>query len=313
MMKTPIIIIAGPTASGKTAIGIELAKVFDGEIISADSMQIYKKLNINTAKATPEEQAEVPHHMIDVVEPYEEFSVTDFKERAEALIKDISSRGKLPIIVGGTGMYIKALLTNYSYGKSLKNESIREKYNQFLQDSGPEALHQLLKNIDPVSASEIHPNNTKRVIRALEIYEETGRPKSEQKDTQAESIYNDIMIVLDIPRDQLYERINQRVAKMINAGGVEEAKAVYNDFNLPNTAQCLQAIGYKEFLPYLNNEATLDEVSNNLAQATRNYAKRQLTFFRSFKDAVWLNPLTQKDKIISYIKEKLNDNKWKNT
>lgn len=309
-MKQNLVIIAGPTASGKTAIGIEIAKLFNGEIISADSMQIYKKLNINTAKATAQEQSEVPHHLIDVVEPNEEFSVTDFVEKATAAINDITSRGKLPVVVGGTGMYIKSLLYPQSFGNSLKNEEIRAKYQKYVEENGVDKLHDLLKQVDPVSAEQIHKNNVKRVIRALEIYDSTGIPKSEQKDDPIESIYNPILVVLDVPRETLYQRINKRVDKMIESGGVEEARFVYNNLNLMPNAQCLQAIGYKEFLPYLKGEKLLLEAKEDLAQATRHYAKRQLTYFRSFDDAKWLNPLTQKDEIISYIKDRLyNDNK----
>ena len=304
-MKQNIVIIAGPTASGKTAVGIEIAKLFNGEIVSADSMQIYKQLNINTAKATSSEQSEVRHHLIDVVEPDEEFSVTDFVEKATAAINDILSRKKLPIIVGGTGMYIKSLLYPQSFGNSVKNDELREKYQKIALDQGPEALHILLKKVDPESAKEIHPNNVKRVIRALEIYDTTGVPKSQQKDSLSESVYNPIFIVLDVPREKLYERINRRVDLMIDSGGVEEARFVYEHLNLKPNAQCLQAIGYKEFLPYLQGTKLLLDAKEDLAQATRHYAKRQLTYFRSFKDAKWFNPLTQKEEIISYIKENL--------
>lgn len=304
-MKQNIVIIAGPTASGKTAVGIEIAKLFNGEIVSADSMQIYKQLNINTAKATSSEQSEVRHHLIDVVEPDEEFSVTDFVEKATAAINDIISRKKLPIIVGGTGMYIKSLLYPQSFGNSVKNDELREKYQKIALDQGPEALHILLKKVDPESAKEIHPNNVKRVIRALEIYDTTGVPKSQQKDSLSESVYNPIFIVLDVPREKLYERINRRVDLMIDSGGVEEARFVYEHLNLKPNAQCLQAIGYKEFLPYLQGTKLLLDAKEDLAQATRHYAKRQLTYFRSFKDAKWFNPLTQKEEIISYIKENL--------
>lgn len=308
-MKQNLIIIAGPTASGKTAIGIEIAKEFNGEIISADSMQIYKQLNINTAKATIDEQSQVPHHLIDIVQPNEEFTVTDFVEKATAAIDDISSRGKTPVIVGGTGMYIKSLLYPYSFGNSQKDENIRLKYQKYLDENGIDALHDLLKQVDPISAKEIHKNNTKRVIRALEIFDLTGKPKSEQKDENIESKYNPILIVLDLPRETLYSRINKRADLMIENGGVEEARFVYNNLNLMPNAQCLQAIGYKEFLPYLKGEKLLLEAKKDLAQATRHYAKRQLTYFRSFDNAVWLNPLTQKDQIISYIKDRLkNDN-----
>ncbi len=308
-MKQDIVIIAGPTASGKTAIGIEIAEKFNGEIVSADSMQIYKKLNINTAKATPFEQSKVKHHLIDIVEPNEEFSVTDFVQNATAAIDDIASRGKLPIIVGGTGMYIKSLLYPYSYGNSLKNEDIRNKYQRYLEENGIDALHNLLKSIDEASAKQIHKNNVKRVIRALEIYDTTGITKSAQNnnDEKLESNYNPIMIVLDVPREELYRRINLRCDKMIEMGGVEEARYVYNNLNLSPNAQCLQAIGYKEFLPYLKGEKLLLEAKDDLAKATRHYAKRQLTYFRSFKEAVWYNPLTQKEDILSYIKDNL---KW---
>ncbi len=306
-MKQDIVIIAGPTASGKTAIGIEIAEKFNGEIVSADSMQIYKKLNINTAKATPFEQSKVKHHLIDIVEPNEEFSVTDFVQNATAAIDDIASRGKLPIIVGGTGMYIKSLLYPYSYGNSLKNEDIRNKYQRYLEENGIDALHNLLKSIDEASAKQIHKNNVKRVIRALEIYDTTGITKSAQNnnDEKLESNYNPIMIVLDVPREELYRRINLRCDKMIEMGGVEEARYVYNNLNLSPNAQCLQAIGYKEFLPYLKGEKLLLEAKDDLAKATRHYAKRQLTYFRSFKEAVWYNPLTQKEDILSYIKDNL--------
>lgn len=307
-MKQNLVIIAGPTASGKTALGIKIAKLFNGEIISADSMQIYKQLNINTAKATKEEQEQVPHHLIDIVNPDEEFSVTDFVDNATSAINDISSRGKLPIVVGGTGMYIKSLLYPYSFGNSHKDECVREKYQKYLDENGIDALHKLLQQVDPISANEIHKNNTKRVIRALEIYDLTGVPKSEQKDEIVESKYNAIVIVLDLPRADLYSRINKRVDLMVEKGGIEEAKFVYYDLNLEPNAQCLQAIGYKEFLPYLQGKKTLHETKDDLAKATRHYAKRQLTYFRNFKEAIWLNPLTQKKEIISYIKDKLR--KW---
>ncbi len=300
-MKDKIIIIAGPTASGKTAISLELAKELNGEIISADSMQIYKRLDINTAKATKEEKSVAPHHLIDVINPDEEFSVTDYVEHADKCIQDTISRGKTPIIVGGTGMYIKSLLFSQSFGGTAKDDNVREKYRKYLKENGVTALHNLLKDFDPESANIIHPNNTKRVIRALEIYDITGSPKSSQKDT-FEPRYDYKLFVLDVPRDTLYTRINKRVDIMLSTGGVDEAKLVYN-MHLPPDSQCLGAIGYKEIFPYIEGTKSLQEVANDLATATRHYAKRQLTYFRSFEDAIWLNPFTQKDKIIEIAKE----------
>lgn len=302
-MKQKIIIVAGPTASGKTSIGIELANALNGEIVSADSMQIYKGLDINTAKATSEEKQSAVHHMLDIVSPSDEFSVTDYVNLAEKIISDIISRGKVPIIVGGTGMYIRALLYRQNYGNSTKDDNIRQKYQKYLSENGIEALHNLLKEVDPISASEIHPNNTKRVIRALEIYAQTGKSKSSQKDFNIEPYYDALMFVLDVPRDILYDRINKRVNQMVENGGLEEARHVYNDLNLDENAQCLQAIGYKEFLPFLRGEKLVSEVIEDLAKSTRHYAKRQLTYFRGFNDAIWVNPFTQKDFIIAKSKE----------
>lgn len=302
MMKTKIIIVAGPTASGKTGFGIELAQKFNGEIVSADSMQIYKGLDINTAKATEDEKQKAVHHLIDIVSPREEFSVTDYVEVASKAIENLASRGKVPIIVGGTGMYIKSLLFRQSYGNSSKNEEVRAKYKDYLQQNGPEALHKLLENVDPISASEIHPNNTKRVIRALEIFEGTGIPKSSQKDENIEPYYDYLMFVLDMPREKLYERINKRVNLMVENGGLEEARRVFNENYSPDS-QCLQAIGYKEFFPFIKGEKLVSEVIDDLAKSTRHYAKRQLTYFRSFEKAVWLNPFSDKQKAFNLTKE----------
>ncbi len=301
-MKTKVIIVTGPTASGKTGVGIELAEKFNGEIVSADSMQIYKGLDINTAKATDDEKQRAVHHMIDVVTPHDEFSVTDYVDMASKAIDDIVARGKTPIIVGGTGMYIKSLLFRQSYGNSTKNDEIRAKYADYLNKNGAEALHKLLEKVDPISASEIHPNNTKRVIRALEIYDETGIPKSSQKDENIKPEYDYLMFVLDLPREVLYDRINRRVNLMVESGGLDEARKVYAE-NLNPNAQCLQAIGYKEFFPFIKGEKLVSEVIDDLATATRHYAKRQLTYFRSFDNAVWVNPMTDKQKIFDMSKD----------
>lgn len=305
-MKPYILIIVGPTASGKTKIGVECAKKFNGEIVSADSMQIYKGMNINTAKVSTEEMQGIPHYMIDVVDADKQYSVSEYVCQAREHITDIINRGKLPIIVGGTGLYIKSLIYNYSFANSKKDESIRNKYQKLLDNKGKDYLYDILKKVDPDSAKNIHPNNVKRVIRALEIYESTGIKKSNNQN-DLNKIYDYTMIVLDIPRQQLYDRINLRVDKMIENGGAKEAE--YFIKNLNKNCQSMQAIGYKEFVPYVDNSSSLEQVSNELKKATRHYAKRQITYFKSFEDALWFNPLTQKDLIFNTIQEKLNENK----
>ena len=301
-MLPKIIVIAGPTASGKTGIGIECAKRFNGEIISADSMQIYKGMNINTAKVTEQEQDGIVHHMLDVVDPSSEYSVSEYRDHARKIIDDIIARGKTPIIVGGTGLYIRGIIYDYEFTNSQKNEAIRQKYEQVLSEHGSEYLHNLLKQVDPQSAEEIHPNNTKRVIRALEIFDTTGNQKSSLK-REPTKVYDYALIVLDMPRDTLYERINLRVDLMIKDGALQEAKHFID--TVPTDAQSMQAIGYKEFAPYFKGEKTLGQVTDDLKQATRNYAKRQITYFKGFADAHWINPLTQKQQIFDIIEEKL--------
>ncbi len=305
-MLPKVLVIAGPTASGKTSIGVECAKLFNGEIISADSMQIYKGMDINTAKVTEEEMQGIPHYMLDVVTPDQPYSVSEYRDAARKHIDDILSRGKLPIIVGGTGLYIRGILYDYNYSNAIKDDSIRQKYENILAEKGVEYLHDLLKQVDPESAANIHPNNTKRVIRALEIFDTTGSKKSVQQDIKQH--YDYTMVVLDIPREKLYERVNKRVDIMLEQGGLAEAEHFIK--TLPKDCQSMQAIGYKEFMPYFDHTKTLEQVCDDLRQFTRNYAKRQITYFKGFENAVWLDPLTQKETIFNLVKENFcNDNR----
>ncbi len=309
MKKKTILIITGPTASGKSDFAIECAKKFNGEIISADSMQIYRDLNIGTAKPSKEEQCGIKHYLIDVVDADEEFSVSDFVCLAKKAVEDISSRGKLPIIVGGTGLYIKSLIYPYSFCGAPKNEEIRNKYKKFLEENGKEQLFELLQKKDFSASQKIHINDTKRVIRALEIFEITNNTKTSlNKEENLESIYNPIFVVLNPDREILYERINKRVHKMFNAGLLVEFDDLFKkNKKLNKNNQSMQAIGYKELFKLKEEELLKPDCIELIKKNTRNYAKRQVTFMKGFGDAVWFDPLTQKKEIINYIKQKLND------
>ncbi len=299
-MKPKIIVIMGPTGVGKTELALELAKKYDGAIISADSMQVYKNLNIGTAKESEEELNSVPHYLIDILEPNELWNAGDFKSKAEHIIEKLSAEKKLPIIVGGTGMYVKALINPYSFSNSQSSDEIRNKYEILASQNGNEYVHNILKKIDPISANNIHPNQLKRVIRAIEIFETTGIPKSAHGgEEQLESLYDSLIIVLNRDRQELYQRINLRVDKMIQQGLIEEAKNLYenNGFNKLSA----EAIGYKQLIEYFKNEVTLEFAIDKIKQLSRNYAKRQITFFKGFKDAHWFNPENEKNEIYMLI------------
>ena len=283
MAKQKLLVIAGPTAVGKTKLGIECAKLFNGEIISADCMQVYKKLDIGTAKASPDEQVQAVHHMIDFVDPKENFDVAQFKEKATELIKDIASRGKLPIVVGGTGMYIESLLYPFEFCNSEKNEQIRCKYKNLLEEKGNQYVYDLLVKIDPISSQKLHPNDTKRVIRALEIYDTTGIPKSEQVQ-QKISDYDFKLLFLNTDRKVLYDRINKRVDIMLSLGLENEVKSLVAE-GITKENQCFQGIGYREFFDYFDNKISYDELIEKIKQDSRNYAKRQITWFRHMNSA----------------------------
>ena len=299
--KIPLIVICGPTASGKTSLGIELAKHIGGEIISADSMQIYKGMDIATAKPTAEEMCEVPHHLISIIDPDTEFSVADYLTLAREKITEIYSRGKMPIVVGGTGLYISSLVDNISFENAYTDGSVRKKLTDEAEKIGREAMLDRLREIDPETAEGLHANNITRIIRALEIYELTGMKFSEHKTVSRmnESPYKVCMVGLDFTdRNVLYDRINHRVDIMAEQGLVEEARTVYESGHKMKTAH--QAIGYKELIPYFDGENTLDECLDFLKMQTRRYAKRQLTWFRRDERIVWikLDEILNKRKII---------------
>ena len=308
MKKNTILIITGPTASGKTKLGIDCANLFNGEIVSADSMQIYKELNIGTAKPDKKELSMAKHHLIDVVKPNEEFSVQQFVSYADKIIEDLFNKNKLPIIVGGTGLYIRSLIYPYSFCKAPKNEEIRKKYNNLLKLKGREYIYSLLQEKDPVACEKIHMNDTKRVIRALEICKITGTSKTEMNSEELNPKYNYIFIALNMPREQLYERINQRVEIMFNQGLLGEIEDLKEQNKINKENQSMQAIGYKEFFDYFDGNISIDEVKELIAKNSRNYAKRQITFIKGFKNVNWFNPLTEYDKIITFIKQELETN-----
>ena len=288
-MENRLICICGPTASGKTALSIELAKQFHTEIISADSMQIYRELDIGTAKATAEEQAQAVHHMIDFLDPRESFSVARYVEMADRCAQDILSRGMTPIVVGGTGLYIDSLIRCDAFSGEETDTRTREKYQKMALEEGNEAVHRCLQAVDPVSAERLHPNNLKRVIRALEVYEQTGITIDEfnQKNQRAKPKYKAVKFALcPRSRELLYERINKRVDIMLELGLLEETKRLYQEGKLIGTAA--QAIGYKELTDHLFHGAPLSDCVELLKQRSRNYAKRQLTWFKRDPDIHWL-------------------------
>lgn len=286
-----IIAIVGPTASGKTALSIELAKRMNGEIISCDSMQIYKKMNIGTAKPTAAEMDGIVHRMIDIVEPWEEYSCMDYVIAAKEHIDDIISKGKMPIFCGGTGLYIDNILNDTKFSDGDKNSDFRNKLNEELNVFGAEYIHNKLKDIDPESAEKIHPNNTKRVIRALEIFYTTGKTKTEwdKESRTTDSPYDCAMISLDYKdREKLYERIDRRVDVMIEQGLLDEVKDLYENRD-KLSATAMQGIGYKELFDYFDGKCSLDSSLERIKQGSRNYAKRQLTWFRRYKNALHIN------------------------
>ncbi|MCD5322770.1 MULTISPECIES: tRNA (adenosine(37)-N6)-dimethylallyltransferase MiaA [Pontibacillus] len=285
-MKQPVVAIVGPTAVGKTSLSIEIAKRFNGEIISGDSMQIYKGMDIGTAKVTKAEMEEIPHHMIDIKEPWDDFSAAEFQEKVTDYIKKIAEKGKLPIIAGGTGLYIQSVLYDFQFSQTARDDEFRERMEKRIEEEGVEPFFDRLRQIDPEQASKIHPNNIRRVIRALEVYELTGMTMSEyQEAQQPTSPYNPILIGLNMEREMLYNRINTRVDSMIEEGLLDEVDRLVK-LGYEN-AQSMKAIGYKELVPYVKNEQSLEESVQNLKQNSRRYAKRQLTYFRNKMDVDW--------------------------
>ena len=288
--KHPVVAVVGPTATGKTALGVALAQHFSGEVISCDSMQIYKGLDVGTAKVTPEETCGIPHHGVDILTPDKPFSVADFTAMAGRLEREISARGALPILVGGTGLYVQSFLNGVRFTEEKTPAGLREQLAAELAEKGGTAMYEELRQVDPEAAAAIHPNNQVRVLRALEHYRATGKKLSEQK---AESLppekpYRSLILGLDFPdRAALYRRIDLRVDKMLEAGILPEAELVWQNRETYRTAA--QAIGYKEFFPYFEGAASLEACTDKLKQASRNYAKRQLTWFRHMEGVVWLD------------------------
>ena len=290
MSKQPLIILSGPTAVGKTALSIELAKRVNGAIISADSMQVYKYMDVGSAKIMPEEMDGIKHYLIDELEPSDEFNIVVFQQKAKDALKEIYANGQIPIIAGGTGFYIQALLYDIDFDNQDCDTEYREELELIAKTQGNEILHERLKEIDPVSAEKIHANNVKRVIRALEFYHLTGKPISEHNEAehQKESPYNFAYFVLTDDRDNLYKRIDMRVDIMLRNGLVEEVQKL-KDRGYHRDMVSMQGLGYKEILDYLDGKCTLEEAIYILKRETRHFAKRQLTWFRRERDVIWLD------------------------
>ncbi len=306
MEKPKVIVICGPTASGKTALSIELAKKINGEIVSADSMQIYKDMNIGSAKVTNEEMQGIKHYMIDYVSPDERFSVADYKTNAKNAIEEIIKKGKTPIVVGGTGLYIDALIYEIEYKDIKIDENYRKELQKIEKNQGLEVLYKKALEIDPKAMEKISQNDSKRIMRVLEIYKATGKNKTEQ---EAESRLKEIpydykVFALTMDRDKLYERINKRVDIMIENGLIDEVKNLLEKYSEFPTA--MQGLGYKEVRDYLQEKITKDEMIEKIKQESRRYAKRQLTWFRKNKQTIWLNSLEKIDDNINIILEASN-------
>ncbi len=285
-----VIVIAGPTASGKTSLSIELAKLLDGEIISADSMQVYKYMDIGTAKPSTEEMQGIRHYLIDELLPNEEFNVVKFKELAEKYIEIILKKDKQPIIVGGTGLYISSLINNINFSETGSDWELRKQLDREAEEHGPVYIHDRLKLVDPASAANIHPNNVKRVIRALEVYHQTQKPISyhNEKSRETPPKYEFILLGLTMEREKLYDRINKRVDIMLENGLIDEVGRLV-ELGYADSITSMQGIGYKEILSYLRKEITLEEAVETVKRESRRYAKRQITWFKRIKEIKWFS------------------------
>lgn len=308
--KRPLIILTGPTAVGKTALSIQLAKAIHGQMISADSMQVYRRMDIGTAKIMPEEMQGIPHYLIDVLEPEEDFNVVRFQKMAKEALEKIYEAGDIPIIVGGTGFYIQALLYDIDFEENEEEPSYRRELQKLAEEKGAEFLHEQLKKIDPVSAEAIHVNNVKRVIRALEFYQQTGSCISahNEEQRQKESPYNFLYFVLNDERSVLYERIDKRIDTMIEQGLVEEVRRL-KESGCTRSMVSMQGLGYKEILYYLEGNCTLEEAIYVLKRDTRHFAKRQITWFKRERDVIWLNrtEFQKEEDILTYIQNIISD------
>lgn len=308
-MKKPLIILTGPTAVGKTKASIGLAKAIGGEIISADSMQVYKYMDIGSAKIRPEEMEGIPHYLVDVLEPDEEFHVVRFQEMAKRAMEEIYAKGKIPIVVGGTGFYIQALLYDIDFTESNEDSAYRENLEALAKEKGAEYLHEELRKVDEKAAEQIHANNVKRVIRALEFYKQTGQKISEhnEKERAKTSPYDFCYFVLNDDREVLYNRINVRIDKMLEEGLVEEVQAL-KEKGYTKEMVSMQGLGYKEILDYLNGNCTLEDAVYILKRDTRHFAKRQLTWFRRERDVIWIDKCAYpEEKIVDVMIEKIKE------
>lgn len=293
-MKNTVITIVGPTAVGKTSLSIEMAKRFDGEVISGDSMQVYREMDIGTAKITENEMHGIPHYMLNIKDPDEPFSVAEFQSYVQGYIKEISNKQKLPIIVGGSGLYIQSILYDYQFSKEEKDPNITEKLEQEIKIKGGKHLHEKLKQIDHEQAKGIHPNNHRRLVRALEIYLKTGKtPRQHALEQKKHSPYDNLIIGLEMEREILYERINRRVDFMMEKGLLQEVKDLYEKGL--RDCQSMQAIGYKEFIPYFQGEQTLERSIELLKRNSRRFAKRQYTWFKNKMDVKWYDVTQDND------------------
>lgn len=309
-MKQKLLVLGGPTAVGKTELSIKLAKELKGEIISADSMQIYKYMDIGSAKVTEQEMDGIKHHLIDLIEPNVPFSVADFKEYGEIALKNILSKNKFPIIAGGTGLYINSLTCNMTFTEAEKDEEYRLYLENLSEEKGNDFVHEMLKEIDPISYKEIHANNRKRVIRALEVYKLTKKPFSSFNAGEDfyKSDYDVYYYVLTMNRDKLYERINKRVDIMIEKGLLEECIKL-REMGYTSDMQSMQGIGYKEILYYLENKISFEDAVNMIKQGSRNYAKRQLTWFRRDKRCIFLDKdVMSEDEILHKVLNDIRNN-----
>ena len=306
VQREKVAVIIGPTAVGKTKLSIDLAKALNGEIISGDSMQIYRTMDIGTAKVTTDEMDGIPHYMIDIKDPEDSFSVAEFQERVRKCIREITERGKLPIIVGGTGLYIQSVLFDYQFTDEAGDATYREQMEKLALEHGVEYIHKKLQEVDPESAERIHANNVRRVIRALEIFHTTGEKMSNQLEKQENELLYDVSLIgLTMDREMLYDRINLRVNLMIEQGLLEEVKGLHE--RGVRDCQSIQAIGYKEIYDYFENRVSLEEAVSQLKTNSRRYAKRQLTWFRNKMDVAWFD-VTDGEKtseILRYIEGKL--------
>ena len=302
-----VIVICGPTASGKTGLSIELAKKINGEIVSCDSMQIYKDMTIGTAKPTDEEMQGIKHYLIDCVSPDTRYSVADYKKEAIRAIQEILDKGKVPIVVGGTGLYLESLVRGIDYSDIEIDLEYRKELDRLEKENGLNKLYECAKKIDEIATSKISPNDKKRICRILEIYHSTGKTKTElEKESRKNGVNYDFLIFgINMEREKLYERINKRVDIMINQGLIDEVRNLINKYN--NFPTALQGLGYKEVIEYFNGDTTKDEMIDKIKQETRRYAKRQITWFKRYEELTWLNGLNNTDENVDIIVKKYKE------